>query len=234
MSIQLRGLNDRITESQIHHPLPLFLQNPSVFSKKIGDLIQLAFELEKIPYRAESTLNILDFDDTIYSRYEQLQQNRFQDNRGEEGNRLLREEIGFENFIQEFYTRSKAVQRILWVAEGKSEKHFPLVLTAWIQKLQEMKVKAVGIWPDKVPLKVVSWSSEKPREMIYYIIQDLKFIPWKIIVYEDRPECFFDEIEALRQLLPRTEIVIDTVSLNSPGRLRQITSIQQNIYLASK
>ena len=36
----------------------------------------------------------------------QLQLPEFQDNRGEAGNILLREKIGFRNFIERFYTRS--------------------------------------------------------------------------------------------------------------------------------
>lgn len=82
-------------------------------SKNIGNLITLAAQIESLPYRPEVTQNVIDFDDTLYSRYSQLQLPEFQDNRGEAGNALIREQIGFRNFIERFYTRSGAVKRIL-------------------------------------------------------------------------------------------------------------------------
>ena len=102
-------------------------------------------------------------------------------------------------------------------------------MTAGVEELQRMKVESVGISWKKVPVITVSNSSQKPRKMIDYIIA-LWYVPWKIILYEDRPECFLDEISSLRQLFPNTEFVIDKVTLHPPWRLRQIDQIEQQIF----
>ncbi len=229
----LKWLNDRIVESHTHIPLDAFLIPVSVFSQNIWDLLSLWSDLSKLEVHSETTFNIVDFDDTLFSRYEQLQRNEFQDNRGEEGNKFLREEFGFRKFIEEFYSRSRAVKRILWVVEWQTEKHRSLILTAGMQDLQELKVQSLDISRETVPVVTVDSSHKKPLKMIQYIIKTLGFVPWKIIIYEDRPECFQWEMSALRQLLPRTEIVIDKVVLNPAWSLRQIKSIHQSIYQVS-
>jgi hypothetical protein len=93
-----------------------------------------------------------------------------------------------------------------------------------------MKIDAVKISRQEVPLITVKTAKDKPKMTIHHIIHSLKFIPGKIIIYEDRPECFIEVIQSLRQLFPRTEIVIDRVSLNPPGMTRQIKSIKQDIF----
>lgn len=227
---QLTTLRDRITSSTKHPPQPDFLVVVQKVSKNIWDLISLAAQIESLAYRPEVTLNVVDFDDTLYSRYSQLQLPEFQDNRGQAGNILLRDKIGFRNFIEQFYTRSGAVQRILGVVESQTEKHRSLILTAGIKELQEMKVDSIKISRKDVPVISVSDSKSKPRMMLLHIIHRLWYIPGKIIIYEDRPECFEKEMHALRQLLPNTEIVIDKVMLNPPWTVRQIAAIEQNIY----
>ncbi|NDK09799.1 hypothetical protein GW846_03405 [Candidatus Gracilibacteria bacterium] len=227
---KLRGLNDRIVSSITHEPLNKLLHPVSVFSKNIGDLLSLGERLSRLDYRAESTLNVVDFDDTLYSRYEQLQLKGFQDNRGEMGNKFVRENFGFRKFIEKFYSRSRAVEKILGVVESQTETHTSLILTAGMQDLQELKVDSLDICRESVALITVDFALKKPLELIKYIIDTLKYVPGKIIIYEDKPECFEGEMQSIRQLLPKTEIVVDKVFLNPPGMMKQIHSIEQNIY----
>lgn len=236
MTTTLRTLNDRISCSKTHPALPIFLPVVQKYCKDIWDVIELGSRLASLSVRSETTLNVIDFDDTMYGRYVQLQQNILQDNRWEAWNRVLRDVIWFHNFIEQFYCRNNAVRRILWVAESRTSRHFPLILTAWIKELQEMKIDALDISRSKIPLQVVSSAKEKPRKTLDYIVGKLQFIPGKIIIYEDRSECFLreDVLAALRQLLPQTEIVVDKVFLNPPGRLRQIDRIEQQVFLPSK
>ncbi len=226
----LQWLRDRIISSEVHTPQAPFLKSVQKVSQNIGDLISLGAQLEALVYRPEVTLNVVDFDDTLYSRYSQLQLPEFQDNRGEAGNTLIREQIRFRNFIERFYTRSWAVQRILWVVESQTTKHKSLILTAGVKELQDMKVDSIQISRKDVPVVSVSDSKAKPRMMVFHIIHRLWYKPGKIIIYEDRPECFEKEMPALRQLFPHTEIVIDKVTLNPPGNVRQIAAIEQSIY----
>ena len=99
-----------------------------------------------------------------------------------------------------------------------------------MQDLQELKVDSLDICRESVALITVDFALKKPLELIKYIIDTLKYVPWKIIIYEDKPECFEWEMQSIRQLLPKTEIVVDKVFLNPPWMMKQIHSIEQNIY----
>jgi hypothetical protein len=76
------------------------------------------------------------------------------------------------------------------VITSKLRKNHDLILTAWYEDIQREKIKACNL--HHINYKIVSSPEEKIIESIKYIVNELKFIPSKIIIYEDRPKYFID------------------------------------------
>ena len=97
-----------------------------------------------------------------------------------------------------------------------------LILTAGFEKLQIPKIKAT--WLSKIPLKIVYEAKEKPFEMVKYIVQELKFIPREIHIYEDRPDVFLETKARIEKILD-TKIKIFLVEMNWNETEPKITEI---------
>ncbi|PZM84801.1 hypothetical protein DLH72_02925 [Candidatus Gracilibacteria bacterium] len=149
---------------------------------------------------------VSDFDDTIFSTKEIVEKDIRKGRRGNEGNKYIEEVIGIENFVKEFYENKKFPDKIIKNFDEKNT----LILTAGFEKLQIPKIKATGL--EKIPLKVVWESKEKPFEMVKYIIEVLKFIPKEIHIYEDRPEYFLETRKQIEDFL-ETKIKIFFVEM---------------------
>jgi len=225
----LWGLNDRIISSEVS-TLPRIILPEEIqrFQSTIGSIVSFWSQLDQLPYAANATLNMLDFDDTLYSRTPQLQLPTFQDNRGSAWDRVL-EEMGHQNVLEQFYRSSRAVRRLMWIIEKQWKNHKALILTAWNDDWQIGKCASIWIHGWVVPIEVVPSWADKPRTLLEYIIE-LWYIPGKIIIYEDRPEYFLQSASALAKMLPHTEIVIDKVTLAQWHPSRQIDSIEQTIF----
>lgn len=226
----LSTLNDRISESETiivsELLLPQEIQNLKDY---IWSILHVAEALNELPFFPERTLNVLDFDDTMYSRHMQLQLPILQDNRWVLWNYVIENILGSKNVLEQFYSSEYAVKRLLWVLWGSNELHDAIILTAWQQDWQTQKCKAIGLNTWEVPISIVEKSSEKPRRLIEYIIS-LGYIPGKIIVYEDRPEYFLELWEGLSKLLKWVEIVVDRIELDQTWSMRQIKNIGQTIF----
>lgn len=141
--------------------------------------------------KSEQTFIVSDFDDTIFSTKEILEKDVRKWRRWNEWNKYIEEVIWIKNFVKDFYENKIFPDTIT----KKFDKN-TLILTAWFENLQNAKLKAT--WLDRFPIKVVYESLDKPFEMVKYIIENLKFIPKEIHIFEDRPEHFLatkNEIE---------------------------------------
>ncbi len=74
-----------------------------------------------------------------------------------------------------------------------------MILTAWIEKFQQEKAKVTDL--EHINMIVVDNASEKVLETIRYVVEDLWFIPSKIIIYEDRPKFFINNKELIESFL---------------------------------
>lgn len=171
-------------------------------------------EISLLPKKDEYLL-VADFDDTIFSRYEQLHWTDqisiwLQNHRWNIWNSYIQEVIWIKKFIKKYYIHKKYPQEIAW----KLRKHTDLILTAGFKKIQEEKVKAV--WLGHINLKVVFEWKQKPLELVKYIINTLNYIPNKITVFEDRPECFIENKNVLEDILgTKVEIILVTMPSNN-------------------
>jgi len=152
-------------------------------------------------------LIIADFDDTIFCRKEQLEDNELlRNNRWKKWTEIMKNVIWIENIANMYYKNKKYPT----VISDKLRKNHDLILTAWDFELQTIRVKTCNL--SHINTTVVADAEEKILETILYIINTLKFIPNKITVYEDRPKYFIENRELLEEVI-WTEIEIMLVEM---------------------
>lgn len=157
----------------------------------------LAEKIKNLP-KKDITLKMVDFDDTIFSRYEQLHgtdENSIllQKNRGNKWNEMIKSTIWIENMINQYYKDKKFPQTIV----EKMNPAYDVILTAGFEDIQQVKIQATKL--EYFPLVVVEKWEDKPQNLIEYIIS-LGYIPEKVEIYEDRPQNFEaskEEFEAI-------------------------------------
>ncbi|MDD3793633.1 MAG: hypothetical protein PHI37_02390 [Candidatus Gracilibacteria bacterium] len=225
----LSNIRDHINSSQKNESSNIVLAEDimNLTGLSVDEIIGLAKRLSLLPIKREVVLNVLDFDDTLYSRFNQLQFPIYQDNRGSEGNKVIRQK-GIDNFVSKFYKRSGAVIKLLTILENQNHNHRSIILTAGENDLQKLRCKAVGIDGNKPKVVVVKESKNKPMKMLLEILEQ-GYIPGKIIVYEDRPEFFLGNNGRTLAKMLGIEIVVDHIFLRQDDTTK-IAKIDQNIF----
>jgi len=141
-------------------------------------------------------LIITDFDDTIFSRNEQLEDCKLlRENRWNAWNNIILKVLWLENYWKKYYKNKTIPKTIV----SKLRKWHDLILTAWDQELQNCKLK--NIWLDKHNYIVVKLPEDKIIKTIEYITDTLWFLPKKVTVYEDRPKYFIEHKDFLENIL---------------------------------
>lgn len=177
------------------------------------------FEENKNLLEKKDTIFIVsDFDDTIFSTKEILDKDVRKWRRWNEWNKYIEEVIWIENFVKDFYENKIFPKNIT----KNFSKENTLILTAWFENLQNAKLKAT--WLDIFPVKIVYESFEKPFEMVKYIIENLKFIPKEIHIFEDRPNHFLSTKNEIEDFL-WTKIKIFFVEMKDNFSEPKITEI---------
>ena len=164
-------------------------------------------------------LIIADFDDTIFSRAEQLASSELlRNNRWEAWNEKIFNEIWLENYWNKYYKNKQYPNTIV----SKLKKWTDLILTAWRKELQECKLNHT--WLINHNYIVVKNAEDKILETIKYITNTLKYIPNKIIIYEDRPKYFIEYKKLLENTLqvPIDIIFVEMKNNNDKPKLTKI------------
>jgi hypothetical protein len=86
-----------------------------------------------------------------------------------------------------------------------------LILTAWIKEFQEKKLKELKL--ENINCIITNNAEEKIEALIKYIFNELKFLPKKIYIYEDKPHFFIYFKDFLEKNL-KTKIEIFYVEMN--------------------
>ena len=146
--------------------------------------------------KKDTNLNVIDFDDTIFSREEQLEKEQYlRENRWDLWPKAVAENWGINIYIKKYYTNKNFPIEILDLLDKK----YDLILTAWVYEFQIVKLNACNLWEYNFII-TKNWE-EKILEIIRYVIYKLKFIPSKIIVYEDRPQYFIEYKDLIENVL---------------------------------
>lgn len=229
----LEILKDRITESEtIESWRLIYPEDIRILLQYIPDLDSIIPKLNMLKFRYGTTLNVIDYDDTMQHRHYQLQDGRLQDNRWLAGNKVIDEVIGREKFLENHYRRDSIVRRIAHILEMQDENHVSRILTAGEETWQTSKTKITGVFDKIHGINIVSSWDQKIAKMLHMILW-LWYIPSKIIIYEDRPEHFQKAATALTKLLWWTEIVVNHVLLSQREVIKkQIEEIRQWIYVS--
>ena len=129
---------------------------------------------------------VADFDDTIFSREEQLSKERIlRENRWDKWNKVMKEILWFDYMINNFYKNKTFPEDII----KKIRNNNWIVLTAWMQDYQLLKQKACFL--EDIEFVVVEKAEQKPEKLIEYFKQN-KIKADLIEIYEDRPKYFLE------------------------------------------
>ena len=163
--------------------------------------MDLKKELKKLENKRKSLIKkdidliIVDYDDTIFSTKELIEKDYREWRRWKEWNDFILENNLINKIIKEVYENKKYPS----VIASKLRENHDLILTAWIEKFQQEKAKVTDL--EHINMIVVDNASEKVLETIRYVVEDLWFIPSKIIIYEDRPKFFINNKELIESFL---------------------------------
>ncbi len=193
----LEELKEKISSENLKK-LELFLKN---------EILKIEKEKNNLEKKNEEII-ISDLDDTIFSTFERfIYYPELKLKRWNIWNKYIIENIWFNDFIKNFY-KNKTFPKTV---SSKLKEKKDLILTAWIKELQIMKIKE--LWLDNLNYIITEKAEEKIFALIKYIIFDLKFLPKKIIIYEDRPHFFIYFKEFLENFL-ETQIEIIYVEMD--------------------
>lgn len=140
--------------------------------------------------------SVIDLDDTIFSREEQLRKESvLREKRGYEWNTYMINHIGIGDMLKKYYLWKKYPKDIIDTTSPDSS----LILTAWVPEYQMWKIET--LWLQDFSYRIVWEWKDKILELICYIIFKLRYIPSEIIIYEDRPEYFLKYRELIEWVL---------------------------------
>lgn len=174
-------------------------------------LIDVWKEHEKNLEKKDININIVDFDDTLFSRKEQLENPLLRENRARQWIEVIFNNLWVDNFINDYYLWKKFPQDIINLLDVKND----LILTAWEYELQHEKIEACNL--SKYKKRVVALWEDKIIETIRYVLYDLWYIPKSITLYEDRPEIFLKYKPLIEWVLWTTIIIKKVVMKDNSG-----------------
>lgn len=157
-----------------------------------------------------------DFDDTLFSRKQQLETNNLLfSNRWDAGIEVIINQIGMEKFIQDYVANISFPSDISKLLDPKKD----IILTAGTIELQMAKIQACKL--DFMKTIITLNGQDKIIACIRYILFDLKYIPKSITIYEDRPEYFIEYRELIEDVLS-TKLIIKKVIMNGNDEYKEI------------
>lgn len=158
----------------------------------------------------ENIFQVSDFDYTLFSRDEQLNDIAdLQNNRGDLWPQYLFETYGMSQFLEKYYTYTPIPQ---WIIE-KLDSSRDIIMTAGGSKdFQIAKVRSCKELDD-FKVIVTPDGENKVSELIRYVLFELRYIPKEIIVYEDRPHYFIQYRELIEWIL-WCKLIIMFVEMN--------------------
>lgn len=183
-------------------------------------------EISKLSVKPNKVLNVVDLDDTIFSRFNWLQDPLLNENRGEAWNKIIEDILWwYEKYWEKNYSSSWVVLEMIELVKTTNS----LILTAWKEDFQKIKLNNIWYSLDNENRLVVNRDYKKPAFLLLYIMSSLWYIPGKINVYDDRVKYFNEQAPFLSKLL-QTDININEVNLSTQNT-NQIEWISQSSYL---
>jgi len=187
--------------------------------ERIGLIDFYLQEIASLSRDKDTVIRIVDFDDTLFSREEQLEkESTLRENRGWAGIDVIVNTMWISQFIDTYYRGYDFPHDIFNLMNPETD----LILTAGLRELQYMKTEAV--WLLDFPTTVVDEWKDKVLEVLRYIVFEFGVIPREVIIYEDRPEYFIEYRELLEWLL-WTNITIMKVEMDGNRGYKRIEEV---------
>ena len=196
-----------------NHSLERDFQTLTWFEWLLYEYMRLAAKLPRRPGK----FTFCDFDDTLYSREKQLENNELAANRGNAWNLIMINKYGIDWMMKEYYNESIPS----WILDKKDPLNF-LTLTAWVEEYQRAKIKTV--WIDSYPAVITEDGLQKIMALLRYVIYKLKYIPEALEIYEDRTHHFIDYKDLIEQVL-QTKLTIKHVDMDGNRWYEDIVTI---------
>lgn len=170
-------------------------------------------EAKNLPKKDENLI-LCDFDDTIFSRKDQLEINEIlRNNRWDAGTKIIINEIGIEQYIKEYVENKSYPRDIINTLDTQKD----IILTAGIYETQLAKIRACGLENYQV-LVTPTWQ-DKILASIRYVLFSLKYLPKTITLYEDRPEYFIEYRDLIEDVLDTKLIIKKVVMHGNTGKM---------------
>ena len=147
--------------------------------------------------KKDITLRIADFDYTLVSRDEQLENEpELKNHRGDAGPKFIFSEIWMMSFLEKYHKNRSFPQEII----SQMNPEHDAILTAGVYEFQIWKVRMYKQLHDFHTI-ITANGQDKIIALIRYVLFDLQFLPNEIIVYEDRPKYFIEYRDLLEDIL---------------------------------
>ena len=173
------------------------------FETKLAKIIDTPWSLKywiedvKKLKRTNDNLLIVDFDDTIFPRWEQLEKEQvLRENRWILGSKAVIEIMGLQNYLEKYFIGRNYPKTIVNLMDKKRD----TIITTWPYEYQLEKIRTCGLL-DGYNVIITAKSPEKIVEAIRYVLYKLRYIPKEITVYEDRPEHFIEHKNLIEEVL---------------------------------
>lgn len=147
--------------------------------------------------KKDVTVRIADFDYTLFSRDEQLENEpELKENRWDDGPKFIFKEIWMMKFLEKYHKEKPLPQDII----SQMNPEHDAIITAWVYEFQKGKV---CMYEQLRPFHTIITKNGKDKiaELIRYILFDLQFLPSEVIIYEDRPHYFTEYRELIESVL---------------------------------
>lgn len=139
-------------------------------------------------------LRILDFDDTIFSREEQLvSEPLLRENRWSAGIDVIIHTFWITPYIQKYYTNKSYPKDLL----QETENVHICILTLGDTSLQQAKIQA--LWLGNIPQIIVKNGPQEKIEALITYVQSQEESFESIEIYEDRPQYFIENRDYIMQ-----------------------------------
>ena len=160
-------------------------------------------------YSNERTFIVADFDDTIFSRKEQLEKEQIlRENRWDAGTKIMKEVLWIDYMMQNYYENKVFPKEII----DEISENIWIILTAWDNELQLAKQKATKL--KDLEFIVVEKAEQKPERLIKYFKEN-NIKTDLIKIYEDRPNYFIENKDYLeKELNVKIEIYLVEMDWN--------------------
>lgn len=195
----------------------------------IQEFLVIIQKLNQLQLHIWSKLDVVDIDDTLWSRYNTLQYKDLSDKRWDLWNKDIVENQGwYLEFAKNNYNWSSSVKEMVDIIVAGNENNKSIVLTAWVKEFQEAKLS--NMWLGKVNkwMLVVDKSSEKPKKLFEYIINDLGYIPNYVNIFDDRVT-YFNILWPIISKILWSKLIVNEVMLSTSDTTK-IQSVNQSVY----